>query len=138
MYNDLMKSGKWTAAQNKADTGEEIDSISELVLMCEKQGFIPKYYIEGPQDKIDYILKDMQKYTHDLVMNETNLGTLIENAAKQMVEEQEKIAAAANDTRSEEDKLFEDFEANPITDEDYTEFAELIESEQQIDAESLA
>lgn len=137
MYNDLMKSGKWTAAQNKDDKGEEIDTISELVLMCEKQGFIPKYYTEGPQDKIDYILKDMQKYTHDLVMNETNLGYLIENAAKQMAEEQERIAAAASDTRSEEEKLFEDFEDTPITDEDYAEFADLIESEHQFDLENI-
>ena len=41
-----MKSGKFTAAQNKADSGEFVDSISALVEICEKDGFIPRYYID--------------------------------------------------------------------------------------------
>jgi hypothetical protein len=35
MYDALMKSGKFTAAQNKAEQGEFIDSIGELVALCE-------------------------------------------------------------------------------------------------------
>jgi hypothetical protein len=31
-----MKSGKFTAAQNKAESGEFVDSIGELIEMCEK------------------------------------------------------------------------------------------------------
>jgi len=41
-----MKSGKFTAAQNKADQGEFVDSIAELVEICETQGFIPRFYID--------------------------------------------------------------------------------------------
>ena len=36
MYDALMKSGKFTAAQNKAETGEYVDSVGELVMLCEK------------------------------------------------------------------------------------------------------
>ena len=39
MYDGLMKSGKFTAAQNKANEDGYLNSISELVLMCEKEGF---------------------------------------------------------------------------------------------------
>jgi hypothetical protein len=53
MYDSLMKSGKFTAAQNKGENGDYIDSVSELVAMCEKDGFIPRYYVDGPQDKVD-------------------------------------------------------------------------------------
>ena len=57
MYDSLMKSGKFTAAQNKAQDGEFVDSISEL---------------------------DLKNYTHSLITDEMNLGNLIENAVKEM------------------------------------------------------
>jgi hypothetical protein len=50
VYDSLMKSGKFTAAQNKAETGEYVDSISELVELCEREGFIPRFYIDQPND----------------------------------------------------------------------------------------
>jgi hypothetical protein len=59
VYDSLMKSGKFTAAQNKAEDGEEINAIGELVAMCEKEGFIPKYYTDGPQDKADRVIEDL-------------------------------------------------------------------------------
>ena len=62
VYDSLMKSGKFTAAQNKAENGEFIDSISELVSLCEKDGFIPRYYIDSPKDKVDETLFDMKSY----------------------------------------------------------------------------
>jgi hypothetical protein len=58
-YDSLMKAGKFTAAQNKAENGEYVDSIAELVAICEEQGFIPRYYTDGPQDKVDRVLEDL-------------------------------------------------------------------------------
>nr|DAL81170.1 MAG TPA: hypothetical protein [Bacteriophage sp.] len=55
-YDSLMKSGKFTAAQNKGESGEFVDSIGELVALCEREGFIPRYYTDGPQDKVDRTL----------------------------------------------------------------------------------
>lgn len=136
MYNDLMKSGKWTAAQNKVESEEDINSIGELVALCERQGFIPKYYTDGPQDKVDRTIEDMQRYTHNLITEETNLSLLVERAAKQMVEEEERIAAAAHASEeSEEDKLF-DYDDNPIiSDDDISELDDFIESEHLEDEE---
>lgn len=53
VYNDLMRAGKFTAAQNKAEQGEYVDSISELVAICETDGFIPAFYIDKPNDHAD-------------------------------------------------------------------------------------
>ena len=63
VYDSLMKSGKFTAAQNKAESGEFVDSISELVSICEKEGFIPRYYTDGPMDRVDETLADLKFYT---------------------------------------------------------------------------
>jgi hypothetical protein len=54
-----MKSGKFTAAQNKTETGEYVDSIAELVELCERQGYIERFYIDEPNDKVDETIKDM-------------------------------------------------------------------------------
>lgn len=69
-----MKSGRFTAAQNKTEAGEFIDSISELVMICEKEGFIPRFYIAEPNDKVDETLQDMKNYTKTLITGELNLG----------------------------------------------------------------
>ncbi len=95
VYDSLMKSGKFTAAQNKAESGEYVDSISELVEVCEREGFIPRYYVYGPQDRVDETLQDMKNYTRTLVTEEMNLGNLIENAVKEM-------ARAENNEEDEE------------------------------------
>ena len=82
VYNDLMKSGKFTAAQNKAESGEFVDSIGELIEMCEKQGYIERYYIESPKDRVDLTIADMQRYTRTLVEEETNLTLMVEKALR--------------------------------------------------------
>ncbi len=106
MYDMLMKSGRFTEAQNKTEKGEAVDSVSELVNMCEKQGFIPRYYVEGPQDKVDRVLEDLQKYTRTLVVEEMGLGPMIEKVAKQL--EEDMAAKAANNGSEDEDEALEE------------------------------
>jgi hypothetical protein len=59
VYDNLMKSGKFQAVQNKQENGEFVDSIGELIEMCEKQGYIERFYVEQPNDKVDFTIKDM-------------------------------------------------------------------------------
>ena len=128
MYDSLMKSGKFTAAQNKAESGEYVDSIAELVAICEKDGFIPRYYTDGPQDKVDRVLQDMSNYTKTLVTEEMNLGVLIEKAVKQIEEDREREAIedseAADDDEIMENALFSDNAESVITDGDIASFRE--------------
>lgn len=126
MYDAQMKAGKWTAAQNKTDDNELIDSIGELVAICEKDGFIPKYYINSPKDKVDRVIQDMQIYTRELVTNELGLGNMIENALRAIEQEKESIQEAgeyaeALENSNEEEDLF-DYDKNVIEDEDFQEY----------------
>lgn len=141
VYDGLMKSGKFTAAQNKAESGEYVDSISELVAICEKDGFIPRYYVDEPKDKVDRVLQDLQGYTKTLVTEEMNLGNLIENAVKQIeldkMREAENASEAADDDEIMENSLFsEDAEAY-INDEDFAMLREQEEDAELEDEEFL-
>lgn len=141
MYDSLMKSGKFQAAQNKAESGEFVDSIAELVAICETDGFIPRYYTDGPQDKVDRVLQDMQGYTRTLVTEEMNLGALIERAVKQIEEDREREAQgdseAADDDEIMENALFADNATSVITDGDIAEFREIEEEWAEEDEELM-
>jgi hypothetical protein len=89
MYDSLMKSGNFTARQNKSET-DGIDSFAEFVELCEKEGFIPRYYTDKPQDKVDETILDLKQYTRNLIVDEMNLGSLIEGAVKKMAIEEAK------------------------------------------------
>ena len=127
VYNDLMKSAKLTAAQLKEDKTDAVDSIGELVAMCEKDGFIPRFHVDEPMDKADRVIQDMQKYTYDLVTEELNLGNLIENAVRNIEHEKESIIAAQNNPDSfdeqEEENLF-DYKGKELEDKDFIDFME--------------
>lgn len=137
VYNDLMKSGKFTAAQNKAESGEFVDSIGELIEMCEKQGYIERYYIESPKDRVDLTIADMQRYTRTLVEEETNLTLMVEKALRDI--EKEDKDNAENTEDSIVDDLIVDLSdiEKTIQDSDFSEFDEFLEGEAAADAALL-
>ena len=137
VYDSLMKSGNFTAAQNKADTGEFVDSVGELIEMCEKQGYIERYYIESPKDRVDLTIADMQRYTKTLIEEETNLTIMVEKALREIEKEDKDNAENTENSIVDEIELsLEDLEAS-IKDADYEEFEEFLENESSIDAEYL-
>ena len=142
MYDMLMKSGRFTAAQNKTESGNAVDSISELVAMCEKDGFFPRYYVDTPKDKVDRTLQDLQNYTRQLVTEEMNLGELIESAVKQIQSDKEKEAEvnadAADDDDAFETELFDQDKTAFLNDEDFQQLQSLIEEDEVNDEEYLA
>lgn len=127
VYDSLMKSGKFTAQQNKAETGEYVDSISELVEICEKEGFIPRFYIAQPNDQVDATLQDLKYYTHTLVTEEMNLGNLIENAVKEMAKEE----AKEEDEDIDDELNYENIDE--LVDEDFVEHNQFLEDEVDLD-----
>ena len=136
VYDTLMKSGKFTAAQNKAEAGEFVDSIGELVAVCEKEGFIPRYYIGEPNDKVDETIKDMQRYTKTLITEETNLSQLLEDAIKTIQKEDEAEAESDDDEETTESDI-EEVERE-LREEDYEEFDDYLEEQGDIDNQLLA
>lgn len=138
MYDSLMKSAKLTAAQNKAESGEFVDSISELVTICEREGFIPRYYTDGPMDKVDKVLQDLQHYTYSLVTEEMNLGNMIDASVRAIAQDKEREAKIDVDGGDEEDNEIYDYpEDKVLTDADYEEFEEMKQQEAQKDKEYL-
>lgn len=136
VYDTLMKSGKFSAAQNKAESGEYIDSVGELVAICEKDGFIPRYYLGEPNDKVDQTILDMKRYTRTLITEETNLGNLIEEAIKNNQKEDEAAAAADQDVDT---GLLDDIEEieQQLKDDDFEEYSEFLDNEEASDADLL-
>ena len=132
-YDSLMKSAKFTAAQNKAETGEFVDSVGELVYLCEEQGFIPRFHTDEPKDIVDITLKDMQGYAYRLVTEEMGLGNMIEAALQQMQREEEK-----EEGELDENDEFLNPELTPVLeDADYEDYYEELEAQQQQDEQNM-
>ena len=125
VYDSLRKSAKFTAAQNKEQKSDYVDSIGELVVMCEKQGFIPRYCTDIAQDKADKTLKDMNNYLYKLVTQDLGFGQQIEDALKKI-----QLQKEMNDS---EIILDEDEEDNEIIDQDYEDFYEEINAQKEHD-----
>ena len=131
MYDSLRKSAKFTAAQNKEDKNDFVDSVGELVAMCEREGFIPRFPTDIPQDKVDATLKDMNNYVRKLVTQDLGFGQQIEDAIKKLQIQKE--------MREQDDGfVFEDEDDVAILDDqDYTDFYENIEEQKQKDKTTL-
>lgn len=121
VYDSLRKSAKFTAAQKKEQNADYVDSIGELVTMCEREeGFIPRFIIDTPQDKVDATLNDMNKYVYNLITKDLGFGAQIENYIKKI--ELEKEAAEST---------------GELTDTDIADFYEDIEKQKQEDLEAV-
>ncbi len=130
-YDSLMKSAKFTAAQNKAESGEFVDSIGEIVYLCEEQGFVPRYHTDEPNDIVDITLKDMQGYAYRLVTEEMGLGNMIEAALQQMQREEEKEEGDLD----ENEEFLNPEMTNVLDDADYEEYYNEIEEQQKLDSQ---
>ena len=126
----LRKSAKFTAAQNKEQKNDYVDSVGELVAMCERDGFIPRFETDIPQDKVDLTLKDMKSYLYKLVTQDLGFGQQIEDALKKI-----QIQKEMND--SEIDLLDEDEDRSVLIDQDYEEFYNSIAEQKEKDKHLL-
>ena len=105
----LRKTAKFTAAQNKDDKDEYVDSIGELITMCEKDGFIPRYITDIPQDKVDATLQDMNDYVKKLVTQDLGFGQQIEDALKKIQIQNEMRENEDNNNTELDDEDFEEY-----------------------------
>ena len=126
VYDSLRKSAKFTAAQNKAQKSDFVDSVGELVTLCEKQGFIPRFATDIPQDKVDLTLKDMNNYLNKLVTQDLGFGQQIEDSLK-------KIEIQRQMREAEDEQLLDPEDPQELVDSQYEEYYENIAAQKEQD-----
>ena len=135
VYDSLMKSGKFTAAQNKAESGDFVDSIGELIEMCEKQGYIERYYVESPKDRVDLTIADMQRYTRTLIEEETNLPVMVEKALREIDKEDKDSAANTENEIVDDIEISLDDLEQTLKDKDFEDFEDFLDEAAAADAD---
>ena len=130
----LRKSAKFTAAQNKEQKDDYVDSIGELIAMCERDGFIPRFATDIPQDKVDATLKDMNEYVRKLVTQDLGFGQQIEDSLKKIMI-QNQMNAEAEARQAEEGEDYDPYAPTELEDEDIIEHYDNIMSQKLSDKE---
>ena len=127
VYDAMMKSAKFTEAQNKSEKGDFLDSVGEMVAYCEKHGGqIPKYEIETPYDIVDKIIDDLKEYNKSLIYEDKSLAEEIEIYLKnrQNAEDMKRDRLEAKEKGLSQPEL---------DDEDYIEFQNAINEDKAHD-----
>ena len=128
----LRKTAKFTAAQNKEEKGDFVDSIGDLIVLCEREGFIPRYCTDIPQDKVDFTLRDQKEYIYKLITQDLGFGQQIEDALKK-IEVQRQLEEDERDRMEKEGDDYNPYEPRELTDEEIYEDIDLVNT--QIDAD---
>lgn len=137
MLDTLRKSAKFTEAQNKEETVKELDSIGELIAICERDGGIIEQFPidpdEYPKDKVDFTIKDLKAYNRNLVVNELGLGDLIESYIEKLDKREQQDAAEVEDMITSAEEEMEQL----LTDEEAIDFQNYLMEELEADAAAL-
>lgn len=125
----LRKSAKFTAAQNKEEKNDYVDCVGELVATCEREGYIPRFETDIPQDKVDLTLKDMENYLYKLVTQDLGFGQQIEDALKKIQIQKEMAETETIDPESDEEAI------QGLKDAEIAEYYNSIEEQKMLDAD---
>ena len=129
----LRKTAKFTAAQKKEQESNFVDSIGELIRICEKDGFIPRFCTDIPQDKVDMTLRDMNEYVRKLVTQDLGFGQQIEDALRK-IQIQKEMNEEAEKRQEEEGDDYDPYAtSSELADEDIANFYEHLEKQREKD-----
>ena len=127
VYDSMMKSAKFTEAQNKEGKSDFVDSVGEMVAYCERNGGkIPRFEIKTPYDIIDKIIDDLKEYNRTLIYEDKSLAEEIEQYLKN-----KEIADSMK--RDREMARSQGLDNVELSDDDYQEFKEAIEADKELD-----
>lgn len=127
VYDTMMKSAKFTEAQNKDEKGDGVNSVSALVDFVEaNSGAVPKYDCKEPQDIIDEIILDLKAYNKSLIYEDKSLAQEIEKYLqdKRIADEMKR------DRKQAKEKGLADVE---LQDSDFIDYKESIRQMQEHD-----
>lgn len=127
VYDAMMKSAKFTEAQNKDGNSDFLSSIGEMVAYCEEHGGqIPKFEIKVDRDIADTVLRDNKEYLSTLVREDKALAQEIEAYLKNReISEQMK--------RDREEAKALGLDHLELTEQDYQDFSDSIEEQKEED-----
>ena len=128
----LRKSAKFTAQQNKDEKGDFVDSIGQLIAICERDGFIPRFATNIPQDKVDMTLKDMNEYVRKLVTQDLGFGQQIEDSLKKIMLQNE-MNKEAEERQAEEGEDYDPYAPNELSDQDIVDYYDEIMNQKIMD-----
>ena len=128
----LRKSAKFTAQQNKDEKGDFVDSIGQLIAICERDGFIPRFATDIPQDKVDMTLKDMNEYVRKLVTQDLGFGQQIEDSLKKIMLQNE-MNKEAEERQAEEGEDYDPYAPNELSDQDIVDYYDEIMNQKIMD-----
>ena len=134
VYDTMMKSAKFTEAQNKENKSNFVDSVGEMVAFCENKengGKIDPYVIDVPYDIVDKVIDDLKAYNKSLIYEDKSLAQEIEQYLK-------KREALEQNKRDKEEARKKGLDAVEINDEDFQADFERIEKEKELDQLQLS
>ena len=127
VYDSMMKSAKFTEAQNKDKDGNNIDSAAAIVDFVQAHsGEIPRYHCDQPQDIVDQIIRDLKNYNRNLIYEDKSLAQEIEKYLqdKRISDEMKK------DKKDAQKKGLDDFE---LEDDDFANYKDHLRGMKQHD-----
>ena len=139
VYDQLRKAGKFTEVQNKEEQERYLDSIGELVALCEREGGPIKEFVdpdEYPQDKVDFTIKDLKSYNYNLATNELNLSDLIQT----YIDKLDKAEQSGDDIDLNKGLITskeEEIEEDTLSDQEARDFQDYLDNEIERDAQML-
>ena len=139
VYDQLRKAGKFTEVQNKEEQERYLDSIGELVALCEREGGPIKEFVdpdEYPQDKVDFTIKDLKSYNYNLATNELNLSDLIQT----YIDKLDKAEQSGDDIDLNKGLITskeEEVEEDTLSDQEAIDFQDYLDNEIERDAQML-
>jgi hypothetical protein len=123
-YDKLMHSAKFTAVQRTAaDRTGGLNSFGEWFALAEKEGFIPRYHTDEPQDIVDLTMEEYKKYVRELVLGDPSIAQMVEEHLKKMLEK--------GDIEDEVDEVLDDEDVSDLDDSEWD--GVLIEDEDEED-----
>ena len=130
VYDSMMKSAKFTEAQNKDKEGQGIDSASAIVDFVQAHsGSIPRYDCSEPQDIVDQIILDLKTYTKNLIYEDKSLAQEIE----QYLQNKKNSEEMKKDRKQAKEKGLQNLE---LEDNDFIEYKQMLADMKSLD-ESL-
>ena len=134
--DSLRKSAKFTAQQNKEQKGDFVDSIGQLITICERDGFIPRFATDIPQDKVDMTLRDMNEYVRKLVTQDLGFGQQIEDSLKKIMLQNE-MNKEADERAMEEGDDYDPYAPTELSDQDIVDHYDNIMNQKLYDIKNI-